>query len=99
LPDTGAHRDQSSNKHILKPAAGNCLLLFSALESFVRAMTATMSDYIGEERRGTLISVMRKGTTYEREDVIYAVAHHLRFSRVTDAVRDPIKSSINSGIR
>ena len=46
-----------------------------------------------------MISVMRNGTTYEREDVIYAVAHHLRFSRVTDAVRDPIKSAINGGIR
>lgn len=65
----------------------------------VRTMTATMNDYTREELRDTLISVMRKGTTYEREVVIYAVAHHLGFSRVTDAVRDPIKSAINSGIR
>jgi hypothetical protein len=65
----------------------------------VRAWTATMADYTREELRGTLISVMRKGTTHEREVVIYAVAHHLGFSRVTDAVRDAIKSAVNSGIR
>ena len=65
----------------------------------VRTLTATMNDYAREELRDTLISVMRKGETYEREDVIYAVAHHFGFSRVTDAVRDPIKSAINSGIR
>ncbi|MCA9028879.1 MAG: hypothetical protein KDA86_26990 [Planctomycetaceae bacterium] len=65
----------------------------------VRTLTATMNDYTREELRDTLISVMRKGTTYEREDVIYAVAHHLGFSRVTDAVREPIKSAINSAIR
>lgn len=65
----------------------------------VRALTITMNDYTREFLRDTLFSVMRKGTTYEREDVIYAVAHHLGFSRVTDAVRNPIKSAINSGIR
>ena len=65
----------------------------------VRTLTASMNDYTREALRDTLISVMRKGTTYEREDVIYAVAHHLGFSRVTDAVRGPIKSAINSGIR
>jgi hypothetical protein len=65
----------------------------------VRTLTATMNDYTREELRDTLVSVMRKGTTYEREDVIYTIAHHLGFSRVTDAVRDPIKSAINSGIR
>lgn len=31
--------------------------------------------------------------------MIYAVAHHLGFSRVTNAVRDSTKSAINSGIR
>ncbi|MBL8808771.1 MAG: hypothetical protein JNM43_01230 [Planctomycetaceae bacterium] len=65
----------------------------------VRAMTITMDDYTKEALRDTLISVMRQGTTYEREDVIYAVARHLGFSRVTGAVRVPIKSAINSGIR
>ena len=65
----------------------------------VRILTATMNDYTREELRNTLISVMRKGTTYEREDVIHAVAGHLGFSRVTDAVRAPIKSAINSAIR
>jgi len=65
----------------------------------VRTLTATMNDYTREQLRSTLISVMRRGTTYEREGVIYAVAHHLGFSRVRDAVRAPIKSAINSAIR
>lgn len=65
----------------------------------VRTLTVTMNDYTREELRDTLISVMRKGTTYEREDVMCAVAHHSGFSRVTDNVRDAIKSAINSGIR
>src|SRR5690606_6959338 len=65
----------------------------------VRALTATMNDYTRDELRDTLCSVMRKGTTYEREDVIYAVAHHLGFSRITETVRTPIKSAINSAIR
>lgn len=67
--------------------------------SSVRMLTATMNDYPKEQLRKTLISVMRKGTTYEREDVIHAVAHHLGFSRVADTVRTPIKSAINSAIR
>jgi hypothetical protein len=58
-----------------------------------------MSDYKLEELRETLISVMRKGTSYEREDVIHAVALHLGFTRLTESVRTPIKSAINSAIR
>ena len=65
----------------------------------VRILTNAMDDYTREELRDTLISVMRKGTPYEREEVIYAVAHHLGFSRVTDTVRAPIKSAINGAIR
>jgi len=42
---------------------------------------------------------MRKGTRYEREDVIHALARYLGFARVTDTSRDAIKSAINSAIR
>jgi hypothetical protein len=42
---------------------------------------------------------MRKGTVYEREDVIHALARYLGFVRVTDTIRQPIKSAINSAIR
>jgi predicted small metal-binding protein len=38
-------------------------------------------------------------TSYEREDVIRSLAHHLGFVRVTDTIREPIKSAINSAIR
>jgi hypothetical protein len=44
-------------------------------------------------------SVMRKGTSYKREDVIHALARYLGFVRVTDTIRQPIKSAINSAIR
>ena len=47
----------------------------------------------------TFRSVMRKGTSYEREDVIHALARYLGFVRVTDTIREPIKSAINSAIR
>jgi hypothetical protein len=42
---------------------------------------------------------MRKGANYEREDVIHALAQYLGFVRVTDTIREPIKSTINSAIR
>jgi len=67
--------------------------------SLVRAGTGTMSDYGLDELRETFRSVMRKGTVYEREDVIHALARYLGFVRVTDTIRQPIKSAINSAIR
>jgi hypothetical protein len=66
---------------------------------FVRALTVTMDDYTLEALRDTLISVMRKGTTYNREEVIQAVAHHLGFTRITTATRHSLKSALNSAIR
>jgi hypothetical protein len=65
----------------------------------VRLCTPTMADYTLEELRATLCSVMRKGTNYDREEVIHAVAHHLGFTQVREKVRQPIKSAINSAIR
>lgn len=66
---------------------------------WVRALTPTMNDYQLDDLRQTLKSVLRKGTNYEREEVIQAVAHYLGFRRVTESVRTPIKSAINSAIR
>ncbi len=66
---------------------------------FVRAGAATMADYDLDELREVFRSVMRKGTSYEREDVIQGMARYLGFVRVTDTIRDPIKSAINSAIR
>ncbi len=67
--------------------------------SLVHAGTGTMSDYGLDELRETFRSVMRKGTNYEREDVVHALASYLGFVRVTDTIRQPIKSAINSAIR
>jgi hypothetical protein len=65
----------------------------------VRGATSQMADYSREDLRDAFCSVMRKGSTYEREDIIYAVARHLGFARVAETVREPIKSAINSAIR
>lgn len=58
-----------------------------------------MAGYDLEELRETFRSVMRKGTNYEREDVIHALARYLGFVRVTETVREAIRSAINSAIR
>lgn len=65
----------------------------------VRALTVTIDDYTLEALRETLTAVMRKGTTYDREDIVRAAARHLGFTRITDAVRRPLKSALNSAIR
>jgi hypothetical protein len=67
--------------------------------SLVRTGTGTLSDYGLDELRETFRSVMRKGGSYEREDVIRALARYLGFARVTDTSRDAIRSAINSAIR
>ena len=67
--------------------------------SLVHTGTATMADYELEELREAFRSVMRKGSTYEREDVIRALARYLGFVRLTETIRQPIKSAINSAIR
>lgn len=65
----------------------------------VRALTTTMDDYTRESLRDTICSVMRPGTTYDRADVIRAVARYLGFTRLSEAVRNPVKFAINSAIR
>jgi hypothetical protein len=58
-----------------------------------------MADYDLEELREVFRSVMRKATRHEREDVISAMARYLGFVRLTDSIREPIKSAITSAIR
>jgi hypothetical protein len=65
----------------------------------VRLGTATMDQYDHDDLRATLCSVMRAGRRYEREEVIHAVPRSLGFARVTDTVRQSLKSAINSAIR
>ncbi len=65
----------------------------------VRLTTNSLSDYARDYLRDVVCSVIRKGSTYEREDIIHAVAHHLGFRRVSENARNTVKSAINSGIR
>ena len=65
----------------------------------VFAATNTMADYGRDDLVGFIMSVTRKGTAYTREEVIQAVASHVGFLRVTDGIREPIKSAINAAIR
>jgi hypothetical protein len=65
----------------------------------VRVGTTTMADYVLDDLREVFVSVMHKGTKYEREEVMHAIATYLGFARLTDTSQDAIKSAINSGIR
>ena len=65
----------------------------------VRAFTGSLTDYTREELRDTLCSVMRKGSTYDREVVIQSATQYLGFRRVTGNARTALKSAINSAIR
>ncbi len=61
--------------------------------------TKKMADYERADLVSFLASVMRWNKEYDREEVIRALANYLGFCRLTDGVRSPIKSAINSAIR
>jgi hypothetical protein len=61
--------------------------------------TKSMDDYERADLVSLLGSVMRWDKEYDREEVIRALANYLGFRRLTDGVRAPIKSAINSAIR
>jgi len=44
---------------------------------YVRAFTGSLTDYARDELRDVLCSVMRRGTVYDRDDVIQAATHYL----------------------
>jgi hypothetical protein len=67
--------------------------------TLVRAGAVSMADYEPDELVEVFRSVMRKGTTYDREEVIPALARHLGFVRLTDGIREPIRKTINRAIR
>ena len=58
-----------------------------------------MSDYDLDELVEIFRSVMSKGTTYEREDVIPALARPPGLCPLTDTIREPIRKAINRAIR
>lgn len=61
--------------------------------------TKTTDDYECADLVSFLGSVMRLDTECDREEVIWALANYLGFRRLTDGIRAPIKSAINSAIR
>ncbi len=67
--------------------------------SLVRAGAVSMADYEPDELVEVFRSVMRKGTSYDREEVIPALARHLGFVRLTDSIREPIRDAITRAIR
>ncbi len=73
--------------------------IFERDGDYVRLMTHSLTDYARDYLRDLVCSVIRKGSTCEREEVIHVVAHHLGFKRVTENARNEVKSAINSGIR
>ena len=73
--------------------------IISANAANVWLETPTMGSYTRDELVATITSVVRSGTQYEREETIRAVANYLGFRRLTETVRAPIKSALNSAIR
>lgn len=65
----------------------------------IRALTGSITEYERDELRDVLSSVMRKGTVYDRQEVITTATHYLGFRRVTESVRKAFKSAITSAIR
>ena len=61
--------------------------------------TKSIADYSRDDLLGFLPSVMRKGVTYDQEDVVRELAQHSGFVRVTEAVQDAVKSAISAAIR
>ena len=58
-----------------------------------------MADYDSNELVEVFRSVMRKGTTYDREQVVPALARHIGFVRLTDTISEPIRKAITRAIR
>jgi len=67
--------------------------------NLVRAGAVSMADYEPDELVEVFRSVMRKGTTYDREQVVPALARHLGFVRLTDTISEPIRRAITRAIR
>ena len=67
--------------------------------NLVRAGAVNMADYEPDELVEVFRSVMQKGTTYDREEVIPTLARHLGFVRLTDSIREPIRKAITRAIR
>jgi type I restriction enzyme S subunit len=93
----GSHIDESLRGHLR--AAIRRKIIGSEGAELVFPETATMAHYYRDELVDFLLSAMRRGSEYEREDVIRDVATYLGFSRVTDSVAEPIRSAINGAIR
>jgi hypothetical protein len=61
--------------------------------------TRTLAAYDREELLGFLMSVMKRGREYERDEVTEALSRYLGFQRTTDATREVMATVFNSAIR
>ena len=86
----------------LGPASSDRSVIASLFEAGADVFRINMSHTSHERMRelvATIRSVTRKGCNYDREEVMENVARYLGFSRITEKVRDPIKSAVNGAIR
>lgn len=96
------HQRLSSNiKHTLKGHIRAALRrgILQAEGTQLTLLTPTLAEYTTEFLRETLCPVMRRGTTYTRDEPMTAVLHHLGFRRLTPNARTTLKSTLNSAIR
>jgi len=59
----------------------------------------TLDAYTRDELIDCIPSVLRKGQTLGREDLLRALLHHLGFQRLTDPAQDALRSALNVAIR
>ena len=64
----------------------------------IRTGAVSMADYEPDELVEVFRCVIRKGTTYDREETITTLARHLGFVQVTDSIREPICKAITRAI-
>lgn len=97
----GHQRLGSNIKHTLKGHIRAALRrgILQAEGTQLTLLTPTFADYTLEFLRETLCSVMRRGTSYTRDEAMTALLHHLGFRRLTPNARATLKSALNSAIR
>ena len=58
-----------------------------------------MDAYSRDELIDCIPSVLRKGQTLDREDLMRALMHHLGFQRLTAPAQEALKSAFNGAVR
>lgn len=97
----GHQRLGSNIKHTLKGHIRAAIRrgILQAEGTQLTLLTPTLADYTLEFLRETLCSVMRRDSSYTRDEAVTALLHHLGFRRLTPNARATLKSTLNSAIR